>query len=179
LAEGSDTAAMLAAAKKEFADRRYDNVKTLIAALLDKQPNNGDALKLKDDALHQQVEEEEYIRSLQHANTLLQQTEYEEALRVAWTLRFPDDKLKLAVRLGAKDQLMAIWSAADYNTAIKALRNQNVEQADTYLTDYLDANPKDAEAKKVMEIVKEYKVKPLDKTYFTTIQGYQYKEPPK
>jgi tetratricopeptide (TPR) repeat protein len=179
LADGTDVAAMMTAAKKEFADRHYDEMKTLLASILDKQPNHGDALKLKDDALHQQVEEDDYSKNLQHAITLLNQTEYEEALRIGWTLRFPEEKLKIADRLGVKEQLMAVWSVADYNTAIKALHNQNVEQAETYLTDYMDANPKDAEAKKVMEIVKEYKVKALDKTYYTTIQGYQYKDTPK
>ena len=184
LIAAGDPKAILAQAAKEFDLLQYGNVRMLIQGVLDKFPNDPNALVLKQKTDSQEQGEKDYQMLYDEARTQLIQNNFDEALRVAWKLRHPPETMRpLATRMQLWDKTMLLWSAANYNVAIARLRNGNLDEGETLLGDYDEAYakmglPKDEQVESLRKTLRDYHGRPLDKTYYTFVNGLAFRAAP-
>lgn len=178
LVAGTDTNAILKQAQKEYDALAYANVRLLLDAVRDREPNNGAMLKLRQTTEDEETLERGYTEAYNGARDQLKVNDFPEALRRGWGLRHPESQLVLAQRLGLREKVMAVWGIACYNTALQMMRNSNVSEAEGLLDDLHDADPKNEIANSLREEAKKYRGVAPDKTFYQYVNGLKFQPPP-
>ena len=178
LIAGKDVNAMLKQAQKEYDLLAYANVRLLLDAVQDSNPNDGVMLKLRHTAEEQETLEKGYVEAYNGARDQLKVNDFPEALRRSWGLRHPESQLVLAQRLGIREKVMAVWGVACYNTALQMMRNSNLSEAEGLLDDVHEVDPKNEKANLLRDEAKKYRGVAPDKTFYQYVNGLPFLPPP-
>lgn len=130
-------------------------------------------------ALAKQQEEEakvqKFVSDYEKAVKYFKSAEYGEAVRVSWRLIYPKEQEIFAVQMGKADSIKKIIRNGYFNWAIKDLKAGNPLVAKRNLQDLLDFDPKDSQARDLLNLATKYSKGALDDDYRQKVQQLSYR----
>ena len=168
---------LMARAKEATAHQDYQEAIRLYQAALSRggsvNSEAEDGLRSARAALAKQQAENErnerFLKDYQYSLKAFQEGDYPENLRVAWRLIYPDDTL--ARQLGKRDEVADLIRNGYYNWAVQDLKKDNVRGAQQHLSDLMDFDRKDPEARKLQDFTNRYLTRNLDDNYRDVVRN--------